>query len=175
MSELGSTTFGYVIAYVIPGLTAAIAGAFFSSHVAQLFSKVIDDQNLALGLMGSLGAVAVGLFLSLFRALIVEEWIWRDQRLSADDYASLASDDQVFKAYDRVTDEAYRFHQFWGGMALALPALAAGIAIGGTGLTTVELIIVLVAIAGCEAGAIWAATATYRRYLVRVQRVLKSA
>ena len=175
MNEIGSTTFGYVIAYLLPGLTASVSGAFFSKHVAQLFSKVIDDQNLALGLMGSLGAIAVGLFLSLFRALIFEEWLWRDDRLSADDYASLASDDQVYKAYDRVTDEAYRFHQFWGGMALALPMLAAGIVIGGTGISTLERIAIVVAIAGCEAGAIWGAAACYRRYLARVQRVLKSA
>lgn len=175
MSEFGSTTFGYLIAYVLPGLTASVAGAFFSSHVAGLFSKVIDDQNLPLGLMGALGAIAIGLFLSLFRALIFEEWVWRDRRLSADDYASLASDDQTFKAYDRVTDEAYRFHQFWGGMALALPLLAAGILVGGTQITTAERIAVLVAIAGGEAGAIWGAAACYRRYLVRVERVLKSA
>ena len=175
MSEFGSTTFGYVIAYLLPGLTASVSGAFFSSHIAHLFSRVIDDQNLPLGLMGSLAAIAVGLFLSLFRALIFEEWLWRSERLSADDYASLASDDQVYKAYDRVTDEAYRFHQFWGGMALALPMLAVGIAIGGTGITTGERTMVLFAIAGCEAGAIWGATVCYRRYLVRVQRVLKSA
>nr|MBA2726314.1 hypothetical protein [Actinomycetota bacterium] len=100
MSEFGSTTFGYLIAYVLPGLTASVAGAFFSSHVAALFGKVIDDQNLPLGLMGALGAIAIGLFLSLFRALIFEEWLWRSERLSADDYASLASDDQTFKAYD---------------------------------------------------------------------------
>ena len=175
MNEFGSTTFGYLIAYLLPGLTASVSGAFFSSHVAHLFSRVIDEQNLALGLMGSLGAIAVGLFLSLFRALIFEEWLWRADRLSADDYASLASDDQVYKAYDRVTDEAYRFHQFWGGMALALPMLAAGIAIGGTGVATVERIAVLVGIAGCEAGALWGAATCYRRYLARVQRVLESA
>src|SRR5688500_7837813 len=114
MSEIGSTTFGYLIAYLLPGLTASVAGAFLSTHVRTLFSNVIDDQNLALGLMGSLGAIAIGLFLSLFRALIFEEWLWRSERLSADDYAALASDDQTFRAYDRVTDEAYRFHQFWG-------------------------------------------------------------
>ena len=175
MNEFGSTTFGYLIAYVLPGLTASVAGAFFSSHVATLFSKVIDEQNLPLGLMGSLGAIAIGLFLSLFRALIFEEWLWRDQRLSADDYATLASDEETFRAYDRVTDEAYRFHQFWGGMALALPLLAVGIAVGGTDITMPERVFALIAIAGCEAGAVWAAIACFRRYLVRIQRVLKAA
>ena len=175
MNEIGSTTFGYLIAYLLPGLTASVGGALFSSHVQTLFSKVIDEQNLALGLMGSLGAIAVGLFLSLFRAVIFEEWLHRSERLSADDYAELASDDQTFRAYDRVTDEAYRFHQFWGGMALALPLLAAGVGFRVDGLSASEQAVVLFAIAVFEAGAIWGASVCYRRYLVRVQKVLKSA
>ena len=175
MGDFGSTTFGYVIAYFLPGLAASVGAGLLSTHIGTLFSKVIEDQNLPLGLMGALGALAVGIFLSLFRALIFEELLWRKDRLSADDYATLADDDQTFKAYDLMIDEAYRFHQFWGGMALALPLLAAGIAIGGTGISTTERIAVLVAIAAGEAGAIWGAAATYRRYLARVQRVLKSA
>lgn len=173
MGDFGSTTFGYLIAYVLPGLAASVGAAFFSSHVATLFTKVIDEQNLPLGLMGSLGAIAVGLFLSLFRALIFEEWIWRSERLSADDYAELASDDETFRAYDRVIDEAYRFHQFWGGMALALPLLGAGLFLGDAVLTDTERAAAISGIFAGEAGAIWGATVCFRRYLVRVRRVLK--
>ncbi len=174
MSDFGSTTFGYAIAYLLPGLAASVGAALISNNVAVLFIKVIDEQNLPLGLMGALGAVAVGLFLSLFRALIFEEWVWRSQRLSADDYASLADDDQTYKAYHRVVDEVYRFHQFWGGMALALPAVALGIATHeAVGVS--ERIVALIGIFVFEGAAIWAAVATYRRYLVRVQRVLSAS
>ena len=173
MGDFGSTTFGYLIAYLLPGLAASVGAAFFSSHVGSLFSKVIDEQNLPLGLMGSLAAIAVGLFLSLIRALVFEEWLYRSDRLSADDYASLASDEETFRAYDRILDEAYRFHQFWGGMALALPLVAAGIVVGGTGLSSAERMVIAGAIVLAEAGAVWGATVCYRRYLARVHRVLK--
>ena len=175
MSDIGSTTFGYVIAYLLPGLTAGIAGGFLSDRVESLFLNVINEQNLPLGLICALMTIAVGLFLSLFRALIFEEWLWRDERLSADEYSALADDDQTFSAYDRVVDEAYRFHQFWGGMALALPPLAIGALLRGreTAETPEKIGIVVLGLL-FEAGAIWAATATFKRYLVRVRKVLES-
>ena len=173
MSDFGSTTFGYLIAYVLPGLTAGIAGGFLSDRVQQLFSTVIDEQNLPLGLICALMTIAVGLFLSLFRALIFEEWLWRNERLSADDYSALADDEQTFSAYDRVVDDAYRFHQFWGGMALALPPLVLGGVLHGRataeGSETAAVILLGLAF---EAGALWAAGATYRRYLTRVRKIL---
>lgn len=173
MSDIGSTTFGYAIAYLLPGFAASVGAALLSNKVAVLFIKVIDEQNLPLGLMSALGALALGVFLSLFRALIFEEGIWRAQRLSADDYAALADDDQTYKAFHRTIDEVYRFHQFWGGMALALPVIAIGAtthqAIGET-----ERLAVIIGSIVFEAAAIWAAVATYKRYLIRVQRVLGS-
>lgn len=173
MSDFGSTTFGYLIAYVLPGLTAGIAGGFLSEPIQRLFSIVIDDQNLPLGLICALMTIAVGLFLSLFRALIFEEWIWRNERLSVDEYSALADDDQTFSAYDRVVDEAYRFHQFWGGMALALPALVVGAILHGRNDSQgPEMVTVAVLGIAFEAGAIWGAAATYRRYLARVRKVL---
>lgn len=173
MSDFGSTTFGYLIAYVLPGLTAGIAGGFLSDRVQRLFSIVIDEQNLPLGVICALMTIAVGLFLSLFRALIFEEWLWRNERLSVDEYSALADDDQTFSAYDRVVDEAYRFHQFWGGMAIALPPLVLGAVLHGRGQAEgLETTAAVVAGVAFEAGAIWGAAVTYRRYLARVRKVL---
>lgn len=173
MSDFGSTTFGYAIAYLLPGLTASVGAAFLSKNVAVIFIKVIDEQNLPLGLMGALGALAVGVFLSLFRALIFEEGIWRSERLSADDYGSLADDEQTFRAFHRMVDEMYRFHQFWGGMALALPLVTVGAAIHDAIGPTEQAAVIALGIV-LEAAAIWAAFATYKRYLVRIKRVLES-
>ncbi len=174
MSDFGSRTFGYLIAYVLPGLTAGIAAGFLSTRVESLFSNVIDEQNLVLAVICALGTIIIGLFVSLFRALIFEELLWRSERLSADDYASLGDDDQTFTAYDRVVDDAYRFHQFWGGMVLTLPLLVAGAALHGRGSAEP---IELGAMVGLglifEAAAIWASRATYVRYLLRAQRFLR--
>lgn len=173
MSDFGSTTFGYVIAYVLPGLTAAVAGGFISHRIQGLFSTVIDEQNLPLGLICTLATIALGLFLSLFRALIFEEWLWRDERLSADEYGALADDDQTFSAYDRVIDESYRFHQFWGGMVLALPMLVIGAVLHARDdAQGAEIIGVIGLGLVFELAAIWAAAVTFKRYLARVRRVL---
>ena len=173
MSDFGSTTLGYAIAYLLPGLTASVGAGLLSNNVEILFVKVIDEQNLPLGLMGALGALALGVFLSLFRALIFEEWLWRKQRLSADDYATLADDDQTFKAYHRMIDEVYRFHQFWGGMALALPIVVIG-AVAHDAIGATERFASIAGAILFEGAAIWAAVATYKRYLIRVKRVLET-
>ena len=174
MSDIGSTTFGYAIAYLLPGFAASVGAALLSNKIAVLFIKVIDEQNLPLGLMSALGALALGAFLSLFRALIFEEGIWRAQRLSADDYATLGDDDQTFKAFHRTIDEVYRFHQFWGGMALAIPVLCLG-AITHDAIGDTERIAVGLGSLVFEAAAVWAAVATYKRYLIRVKKVLESS
>ncbi len=174
MNELGSTTFGYVIAYLLPGLVGSVGAALLSEHLGRLMSSVIQQQNLPLAVMGTLAAIAAGIFTSLFRALIFEEWLWRSERLTADDYSTLAEDEQTFRAYDRVVDDAYRFHQFWGGMALALPVLLAGIVSRGLNqLTTIEAIGTFGGFVALEAGAIWGARTTYKRYLIRVKQLLR--
>jgi hypothetical protein len=173
LSDFGSTTLGYVIAYVLPGLTAAVAGGFFSHRIQGLFSTVIDEQNIPLGLICTLATITLGLFLSLFRALIFEEWLWRNERLTADEYGALADDDQTFAAYDRVIDESYRFHQFWGGMALALPMLVIGAVLHARDSAQGPEILAAVGLGVlCEIAALWAAAATFKRYLARVRRVL---
>jgi hypothetical protein len=174
MGDFGSTTFGYVIAYVLPGFVASVGAGLISDSIGGVFGKVIDQQNLPLALMGAVGALIVGLFLSLLRAIVVEEGIWRSSRLSADDYASLAENEETFRAYDRFIDEAYRYHQLWGGMTLALPVLCWGVFTrGATELSGVETVVVAGVFVIFEASAIWATAATFKRYLVRVQRVLQ--
>ena len=118
MGDFGSTTFGYTIAYVIPGLTAAVGAGFISSHVEKLFSTVINEQNIPLAVMGAVGALAVGLFLSLFRALIFEEGIYRSKRLSADDYSTLGDDEQTYNAYRY--HQSLRFDQIKNPITIAI-------------------------------------------------------
>jgi hypothetical protein len=174
MGDFGSTTFGYVIAYVLPGFVAAVGVGFLSDNVGGVFSKVIEQQNLPLALMGAVGALIAGLFLSLMRAIIFEEFLWRSSRLSGDDYANLAENEDKFRAYDRFIDEAYRYHQLWGGMSLAIPVLCWGVlSQGGSELDSLETAVIVGVSVVFEAASIWAAAAMYKRYLVRVQRVLK--
>ena len=175
MTDVGSTTFGYVIAYLLPGLSASIGVGLLSPHAGRVFRTVIDEQNLALGLLGALIALALGLFLTLFRGLIVEEWIWRDNKLTPEEHSELSRDEDTYRGYRSIIDELYRYHQFWGGMAIAVPLLLAGVVTRGaaemSGVETVGLVAGLVAL---ELGALWAANATYRRYITRMRLLLSS-
>jgi hypothetical protein len=174
MGDFGSTTFGYLIAYFLPGFVASAGTGLISDDVGGVFTKVIDQQNLPLALMGAVGALVAGLFLSLLRAIIFEEIVWRSSRLSADDYTSLAENEDKFRAYDRFIDEAYRYHQLWGGMAFAIPILCFGLlSKGGSELDTIETAVIVAVSVVLEASSIWATSAMYKRYLVRVQRVLQ--
>jgi hypothetical protein len=172
--DLGSTTFGYIIAYLLPGLTASIGLAFLSSPVEKVFRDVIGEQNFALGLMGALAAIALGLFLTLFRALIVEELLWRSWRLSPDEHAELITDEDSFRAYRSTVDEIYRYHQFWGGMALALPVVVVGIVYqSDTTLRQPMDFLLLAGLVAVECGTLWATWTSYRRYTDRVKLLLK--
>src|SRR5688500_14984990 len=68
MADVGCTTLGFAVAYLLPGLAAAMAAAFWSSPMAKIFQAVIEKQNLALGALGATLAITAGIFLTLFRA-----------------------------------------------------------------------------------------------------------
>jgi hypothetical protein len=174
MPDLGSTTFGYIIAYLLPGLTASIGLAFASPPIEEVFRNVINEQNLALGLMGALSAIALGLFLTLFRSLIVEEFLWKSRSLTPEEHATIITDEDKFRAYRSAVDEIYRYHQFWGGMALAVPIVLIGILYRGEfSLSDPVNVLLMVALVATEALALWATQTSYRRYTDRIKLLVK--
>jgi Na+/citrate or Na+/malate symporter len=158
----------------LPGLTGAIGLAFLSPSVQRIFDRVVDEQNLALGLMGALAAIALGLFLTLFRTVLVEEILWRSSRLTADEHAELITNEDTFRAYRNAVDESYRYHQFWGGMALAILILLVGIIYRrSTTLDESMEVVLFIAAIVTEIAALWATVQSYRRYLERVRLLLE--
>jgi hypothetical protein len=124
--------------------------------------------------MGALAAIALGLFLTLFRSLIVEEILWRSSRLTPDEHAELVTDEDSFRAYRSAIDEIYRYHQFWGGMALAIPFVLVGIVYRGDTMLQEPIHVALaVGLMLIEAAALWATWTTYNRYVARVKLLLK--
>lgn len=173
MTDIGSTTVGYVLAYLLPGLATAVGFGLASPQIGRIFQMSISQQNLVLGLMGGLGALAAGLFVSLFRELIFVELIARESRLTAEEHASLAEDDQTFKAYRALIDEIYRYHQFWGGMALALPILFGAVLWRALQSGAASPALIVSAFLVLEVTAVWAALTSYRRYVERARLILK--
>lgn len=174
MSDLGSTTIGFLVAYLLPGLSASIAAAFWFRPIAKIFEGLVAQQNLALGALGATLAVVAGIFLTLFRALIFEEGLFRSRRLSPEDEAELASDEQAFKVFRSLVDGVYRYHQFWGAMVLVLPFLVGGIIRTASPSGGVTLVAIVAGVA-VEAATAWAAYKTYDRYTTRTRMVLEKS
>lgn len=172
MADLGSTTLGFMVAYLLPGLAASIAAALWFSPIAKIFQAIIEKQNLALGALGATLAIAAGIFLTLFRALIFEEWLFRSDRLSPEQQAKLADDEQTFRVFGAIVDGIYRYHQFWGAMVLVIPVLVAGL-IRVASPSGPTLIAVLVLGAVVEVATFWAAYKSYERYISRTRLILE--
>ena len=173
MSDVGTTTFGYIVAYLLPGLLLSIAAAFYSPRVASVFEAIIAKQNLALGLLGTALAITAGVFLTLIRGLIFEELVFRNRGLSDEERAKLAEDEQTFRVFRELLDELYRYHQFWGGMALVLPVLVTGL-LWRVGDEMGGLLVVLTIVGSLilEVLTVWAAYLTYARFLKRAGMIL---
>lgn len=172
MADLGSTTLGFFVAYLLPGLSASVAAALWFSPIAKIFQAIIEKQNLALGALGATLAVAAGIFLTLFRALLFEEWLFRSNRLSPEQQSKLADDEQTFRVFRAIVDGLYRYHQFWGAMVLVLPVLFAGLikVAAPSGPLTVGIAVVGILV---EAATFWAAYKTYERYISRTRLILE--
>lgn len=142
MSGVTSTTFGLLIAYLLPGLIAFFGISLWSPPVAELFSTFLTSQsNAGLFLLVLLAALVGGLFLGALRWLLLDRllcrWMFGKDRIllgirtpqvpppSPTSYASLAKD-QRLTAYRAFIEEIYRHYQFWGGTAIAMPIVLLG-------------------------------------------------
>jgi hypothetical protein len=144
MKDITSTSFGFLIAYLLPGLVVLYAFSLWLDPIqSQLKVFLTADANVGLFLLVILTAIALGLQLTavrwvvfellLFKALLkivirkFKRWSKKHRlseqfRLSEDDFSSLGVPGKL-EAFRAATDEHYRYHQFWGGMTIVLPVL----------------------------------------------------
>lgn len=126
--NITSTTFGLVIATLLPGLAALYGLTFWSPRVRQVFETFLtSDSNIGLFLLVILAALAMGLLLSALRWVVYErDFPWaKHDRLSPDDFQSLTRTD-CLPAFKTVVEEHYRYHQFFGGVSIAWPLIVGG-------------------------------------------------
>lgn len=163
IKDVTSTTFGLIIAYLLPGLTAFYAMSFWSLRVKNWFDRILSgDASFGLSLFIILGAIVIGLQLSVARWLVFECAICRDCRFDAKTLARV-SDAGKFPVYRMLVDEQLRYHQFWGAMSFAQPVLFWGwLATQKEHRTPTWLSIVLMLL--CEIATICAAIASLKRY-----------
>jgi hypothetical protein len=172
MKDVTSTSFGLVIAYLLPGLMALYALSYFSAPVHSLFATFLQAQsNVGLFLLVTLAALAVGLQVSIVRSLIFQYWLCRKWSLSAEDFATLAAEGRL-TAFRAAVDEHLRYHQFWGGMVVAMPILFGRWIFDQPTWSSDQIVLVLTFLA-LEAVTVWAAWQAYVAYVERSKAILK--
>ncbi len=174
MKDVTSTSFGLVIAFLLPGMVGLFAVSFWFPALSNLFitfSKI--ESNLGLFFMVILASVAVGLELTVIRWGLFEILLCRKFRLRAEDFANLNSEKNL-ESFRACVDEHYRYHQFWGEMSVNIPILYAGW-IRSLSENTEEhmkfICILLFLLLECLT--IIAARQSYINYIMRARKILK--
>lgn len=173
MTDITSTSFGLIIAFLLPGLTGLVSLSFWSVSVRRLFQAFLTaEANVGLFLLVVLTALTIGLMITVVRWVVFERWFCRSYRLQPADFASLAEKERL-EAYRAAVDEHYRYHQFWGGMTVALLMLYAGwlYSVRPT-LDCLEVLWSLLAFLVLEVLMVVAATVAYRNYVTRSRIIM---
>ena len=121
------TVFGFLIAYLIPGLFGVITlGLYFDpvAHVMLSFSDATSSTGLSILLF--LTTLLVGLQLNIVRWAVFEELFLRKKRLKPEDIAKLRAPDKAAK-FQVFLDQMYRYHQFAGAQAVVTPFFVLGV------------------------------------------------
>jgi hypothetical protein len=116
VKDVTSTSFGLIIAYLLPGLTGLYSLSFWFPRVQDLFSKFgSSESNVGLFLLVLLASIIASLQISVLRYWIFERCICHKIKLDPALLRNLGNKDK-HTAFRTVIDEQYRYHQFWGGM-----------------------------------------------------------
>ena len=130
MKDVTSTSFGLVIAFLLPGIVALYSLVYWSSSASRAFTTFLTaNSNVGLFLLLILGALIFGLVISAVRWLIYEVVLGLvglyGPRVTPEERQRM-SEEPRFAAYRAAIDEAYRYAQCFGGLTIAAPGLFVG-------------------------------------------------
>src|ERR1044072_4975504 len=122
MKDVTSTSFGLLIAFLLPGVAGLYVLSFWFPTVDEWLRTFLTAQsNAGLFFLVALAALTIGLQVTIIRWLLFEKWFGGADSLGATEFTALR-DEQTLAAFRAAVDEHYRYHQFWGGMAVIIPA-----------------------------------------------------
>ncbi len=118
VKDVTTTSFGLLIAYLVPGLVGLYAARFWLDGVDSLFTTLgTKDATFGLFLLVILAGLAIGMVVTPIKALVYESS--RPKALSSNAVSALNKPDK-HEAFRTVIDEQYRYHQCWGNLSLVL-------------------------------------------------------
>ena len=128
VTDLTSTSFGYLIAFLLPGLLGLYALTYWSSTAAQLIDPALKaEANVGPSVILLFIALGVGLLVSALRFFLFEKLLCRKHVFPDKMFEKLSEGQgQKLTSFKAVVDEHYRYHQFYGGCAVAVLILYTG-------------------------------------------------
>ena len=170
MKDVTSTTFGLLIAYLLPGVVGFHALAERVPSLEQLLQSFLAaTSSVGLFFYVALVALVIGIQLSAFRWLVFEcvlfpalSLCFPKLKLSTKGLKreKLRQGDTLV-SFRALVDEQYRYHQFWGALSIAIPIwfLAKPVPIGEDPTLWMAIAVVI------EAITVVAAIAAYDRHV----------
>ncbi|MFZ0796231.1 MAG: hypothetical protein WCA13_09500 [Terriglobales bacterium] len=122
MKDVTSTSFGYLIAFLLPGIVALYGLGYWSTGVHDyLLLKPGANPEALLGpsLLFVLTALTVGLVVNAIRSWVFETLLCGDAKYAENFFARLGTGDKMLH-FRVLVDEHFRYHQFYGGICIAL-------------------------------------------------------
>ena len=175
MSNVTSTTFGYVIAFLLPGMVGLVAASYWFPRLRAVLQELMTcDVSFGFFFGVILLALVAGLQVCAARWAVYEMLIRKirgKDRVLPEEFARLTNEG-VLKAFRASVDEIYRYHQFWGAMSLLIPVVffGWGLAYERTHALCIGWVITIFAIT--EVLTCWCAYDTYFKSLGRSKKVL---
>src|SRR5438445_10216521 len=109
MKDVTSTSFGLLIAFLLPGLVTLFGLLLWVPPLRAEVPKLLPaDLNVASVLIDILFALTLGLIISPLRFIIFEKWIAdrvKLQTLGPSDFAALSSTEAGMTAFREVVDQ----------------------------------------------------------------------
>jgi hypothetical protein len=123
MKDITTTSFGLIIAYLLPGSVGLYGLSFLIESLkttADKFFSANADVGLFLTMLAA--ALVIGLQVNVLRWMIYEKLLFPNTKLPQLDYGKLQTEDKL-KMVLYIIEENYRYHQFYGGMSVIMPVI----------------------------------------------------
>lgn len=173
MKDVTSTSFGYVIAFLLPGLIGLYGLGYWSETMHGLLEPAFSaTATVGPSVILLLGALAIGLCISALRCFVFEKACCHKHHFPKDMFAKLCEGDRL-TSFRAVVDEHYRYHQFYGGCFLAVIILYVGwIWRSHPVLTHAEFIMLSISFITLEVLLFLTAVDAYRKYIERGKTIV---
>ena len=127
MKDVTVTSFGLVIAYLLPGLGTLYTLSFWVPEIQSLFQTFLTTaSNLGLFIIVVLVSLIAGLTIHGIRAVLYEYiFCSRENRFEHVQFKKLTSTGRA-EAFRSLVDEMFRYHQWWGALSIIWPFFTYG-------------------------------------------------